>query len=104
MAYSPTLYERETIIRWDDESEEANFYTASPVQMRKMDRLCAEHPESFRVKREFLTDGEISGKDYTIPKNFVSIRTKTRTVTMTDEQRAAMAERMKALNAARNSF
>lgn len=56
MAYSPTLYERETIIRWDDENDEANFYTASPVQMRKMDRLCAEHPESFRVKREFLTD------------------------------------------------
>lgn len=102
MAYSPSLYERETIIRWDDGSDEASFYTASPVQMRKMDRLCAEHPESFRVKHEFLTDGEVSGKDYTIPKNFVSIRTKPRTVSMTDEQRAAMSERMRALNAARN--
>lgn len=101
MAYTPTLYERETIIRWDDESNEATFYTASPIWMRRMDKIVQQHPESFSVKSEFYVQGEISGKTYSMPKDFVSIRTKQRVSTMTAEQKAEAAERLRALNEAK---
>ena len=48
MGYSQGLYEREVIIRFSDADSEANLYTASPVWIRKFDKLVAEHPENFR--------------------------------------------------------
>ena len=101
MAYTPTLYERETIIRWDDESAEATFYSVSPIWMRKLDKLVEKYPDKFRVTGSEKMDGEICSKTYAIPKNFVSIRTKERTTVLTDEQKAERAERLRQMNAKR---
>lgn len=46
MGYS--RMEMETTITWDDEEKLARVYTASPITMRKLDKLCSEFPGQFR--------------------------------------------------------
>lgn len=47
MGYTLTLAERETTIRWDAEEKVAHIYTSDPIYMRKLDKLCEEHPEEY---------------------------------------------------------
>ena len=56
MAYSLNGSERETIICFSEDEETATLYTASPVWMRKLDRLSAEHSEFFREQEDLTLD------------------------------------------------
>ena len=63
MAY--TRMEQETSIVWDDEEKVARIYTASPVSMRKLDRLCEEYPgEYLKVWEEKDADGRVTSARY----------------------------------------
>ena len=97
MRYFQEACEREVIINFDDGSEMANLYTANKVWIRKMDKLVAEHPESFKFRRQETYKGEVIAKDYIFPKRFISIRTKDTKLNLTDEQRKLMSDRMKAM-------
>lgn len=46
MAYS--RYEQETSIVWDEDEKVARIYTASPVTIRKLEKLVAACPEAYR--------------------------------------------------------
>ena len=95
MGYSLSAYERATIISFNEEEERAVVTTASPVWMRKLDRLCEENPEQFSCE-EWDTqrlDGKIIQKRYTFPKRFITIRSRDRVYT--EEQKRAMADRLK---------
>lgn len=46
MAYSRA--EQETSIVWDEEQKTARIYTASPVVMRKLDKLTTQFPDVYR--------------------------------------------------------
>ena len=49
--------ERETSIIFDDEERVAHIYTAIQTYIRKLDKLCAEHPETYkRVWSEWDAD------------------------------------------------
>lgn len=51
--YNPTRAETETTIRWDAEEKIAHIYTADPISTRKLDKLCAERPDTYKlVKRD----------------------------------------------------
>ena len=97
MGYFQEACEREVIINFDDASDMANLYTANKVWIRKMDKLVAEHPESFKFRRQETYKGEVIAKDYTFPKRFVSIRTKDVKRNMTDEQRKRAGDRLRAM-------
>ena len=63
MAY--TRMEQETSIVWDEEEKVARIYTASPVSMRKLDRLCAAYPAEYRkVWEEKDADGRVTAAKY----------------------------------------
>lgn len=66
--YRPKLCEQETTIVWDEETKQASIYTASPVTMRKLDKLCAECPDVYAN-----TWADISGtaKRYTVNARYV---------------------------------
>lgn len=98
MAYSLCAGERETIISFDDSNEAASLYTSNPVWLRKLDRLTARNPEQFHEVSADLVEGKVIAKSYEFPKRFISIRSKTRCYT--EEQRAEMAERLRALSKA----
>lgn len=92
MAYS--RLEQETTIRWDEEEKLARIYTASPVSLRKLDKLCEEAPEEYvRVWTEEDHEGRITAAKYEVYKGFIRFG-KPRTVT--EEQREAARKRFAA--------
>lgn len=63
MAY--TRMEQETSIVWDEGEKVARIYTASPVSMRKLDRLCEQYPAEYRkVWEEKDRDGRVTAAKY----------------------------------------
>ena len=99
MAYSLNGSERETIICFSEDEETATLYTASPVWMRKLDRISAEHSEFFREQENerAVADGRVVSKRYTFPKDLLTVRSGRRVYS--EEQRAVMAERLRASRA-----
>lgn len=90
MSYSRT--EQETSIVWDEEQKIARVYTASPVTMRKLDRLCEQFPDEYRrTWTETDEDGRITAAKYEVYKGFVRFG-KPRVVS--EETREAARERM----------
>jgi len=96
MAYTLSKYERETIISFNEEEQDAVFYTASPIMMRKMDKLVKKFPELFRElpeHRQYL-DGQLISTRYSFPKDLITIRSMKRV--MTEEQKAKAAATLRA--------
>lgn len=66
MTYSRA--EQETSIIWDEEEKVAHIYTASPVSMRKLDRLCEGYPGEYqKVWEEKDADGRTTAAKYETP-------------------------------------
>ena len=84
-----TRYEQETIINFSADDQTATLYTRDPAVMRKIDALVIEYPDTYKCIGETDID-----KTYEMPKSFVSYRKPRR---LTDEQRKAARERVKAL-------
>lgn len=70
MGYS--RQEMETTIVFDDEEKLAHIYTASPVSMRKLDKLCHDHPGTYkRVWIECQVDGKVTAARYEAPSKYI---------------------------------
>jgi len=96
MGYNLAKVEQEVVITFNAGEDTAELYTADPVYIRKMDKLVQQNPEQFKEIRQEKLEGKVVAKRYTLPKRFVSIRSKAKTMTMTDEQKAESAERLRA--------
>lgn len=81
--------EQEVHISFCADEENATIYTSYPAWIRKMDKLVEKNPQSFRC----IAENEVS-KTYSMPRNFISIRSKERTVTLTEEQKAQAIKRL----------
>lgn len=95
MKYFLTAVERESVITFNSAEENADIYASDPVWIRKFDKLVEQNPEQFKMIEEFKYEGDVIAKRYLFPKRFLTIRTKDIVSTMTDEQRAEQAERMR---------
>lgn len=85
-----TRYEQETIINFNAGEQTATLYTRDPAVMRKVDALVIEFPDTFKCIGETDID-----KTYEMPKSAISYRKPRR---LSEEQREAARNRMKALN------
>lgn len=97
MAAGMTRQEQETIISFNAAEDTAEFYTADPVYIRKIDKLVEKNPEQFKPGLVETYQGEIVAKRYIFPKRFLSIRSKDVKRELTEEQREELAERLKAV-------
>lgn len=88
-----TRLEQETIVNFNAAEDTASVYTADPVYMLKLDKLCEREPASYKLVKQ-----DKDGKWYEMPKRLVRFAT---TRIMTDEQKEAAAERMRKMQAAR---
>lgn len=59
--------EQETSIVWDEEEKVAHIYTASPVTMRKLDKLCAAYPEEYKRLWVEKAGERVTAAKYTAP-------------------------------------
>ena len=62
MAYTLTNAEREMTIRWDAEERIAHIYTSAAPYIRKLDKLCDEFPDEYK-----LVSRDEYGVKYTCP-------------------------------------
>ncbi len=65
-----SLYERETIISYNEGEKAASVYTHSKALRRKLDKLAQERPDECRLTATFF-DGQ--AVEYEIPKGWVKI-------------------------------
>ena len=96
-----TRYEQEVLINFNAEEQTASIYTANPIWLRKMDKLATAHPENFKQIAEEKLEGKIISKTYEFPKDLITIRSFKKKDTLSEEQRKAQSERMRAYHAMR---
>ena len=89
-----TKYEMETVVKYNAGEQTATVYTRDKSVMRRLDRLVADYPDSYRLLRKTDID-----KTYSMPKSFVTYR-KPRAVS--NERREQARQRMTKLNSAGN--
>lgn len=95
-----TIDEQELSILIEPTSQNAKIYTSIPGSIRKFDKLCSENPTDWKCTNISKAGGEMFGKSYECPKEFITFRTKRPAVKpMTEGQRAAASERMKRVRA-----
>lgn len=80
-----TSLERETIITYNNAENTANCFTLSMPVRRRLLQLAEEYPDEVRINKQ-----EEDMLDVDVPKSWVKIRPPRR---LSDEQRAALAER-----------
>ena len=66
-----TRYEQETVISYNNEEKKAILYSADPVVIRRMDKLCEKRPEYYKAIKEDYHKGELLSKTYEFPKKLV---------------------------------
>ena len=84
--------EQETSIVWDEEEKVAHIYTASPVTMRKLDKLCASYPDEYKCLWVEKAGERITAAKYAAPSKRIRFG-----------KPASEAKREAARNAAKNS-
>ena len=82
-----TKYEQETIINYNNDEKTASIFTYDKSLIRKLDKRLAEMPDMKLIRR-----GE-DFAEYSLPKKWIKVAFPRQ---YSDEQRAEMAERMKA--------
>lgn len=91
-----TLEEQEVCILLEPLRDSAKIYSSNPFQIRKLDRFCSENPADWKCTDVSMVGGDVIGKSYECPKEFIVFRPKRKT--LTEKQRAAAAERMRMLS------
>lgn len=84
------LEEQETIIRYGRLDDYATICTSDTTQKTRFDKLCKNSPDHWKKTDE----DEIFCKYKCTPKSLISTRLKVTERNYTDEQKAAMAERL----------
>lgn len=94
-----TLDEQELSVLIEPLSQNAKIYTSIPGKIRKLDNLCSENPTDWKCTGVSKIGGDVIGKSYECPKEFIVFRSKRRI--MTEEQRAANMARLEKMRAAK---
>ena len=90
-------YEQETTISFNRDGDKVDVWTSDTTMMTKLDKKCEESPNDYKcIEVGKSIDGLLANKRYTINnKRLLSFRSGIGKRTMTDEQRAKAAERMR---------
>ena len=92
---SVMLAEQETNVNFTREDSRAIIYTSDTTTMTKLNKLVELEETEWKLESvSKLPTGEVVGRTYSCPKEFISFRSKRTSRTYTDEERKAMADRM----------
>lgn len=93
---STSYDEQETIIQISRNCKLATVATSDTTMMTKLDKLAADADSDWTLSSTSYCQGDIAEKIYTAPKNLISFRKATSTRQLTEEQKQALADRLKA--------
>jgi hypothetical protein len=84
--YNLTGLERETILSYNDRDELGTIYTCNAAMIRRLERLCTEFPNVYKLKCE-----DEASKTYYVSKKLIGIKKPARS--LTDEEKQRLSER-----------
>lgn len=87
--------EQETTVNISRADDFLTVYTSDNTYLTKLKKLVAANPNEWEIIEIIEAKGVISGIKLKAPKNLVSFREKSVSREMSEEQRAAAAERLK---------
>lgn len=97
------LDEQETSIVFERNSDKMTIWTSDNTTVTKLRGLMTKSPEEYILRSISTYDGQPVAYEVEAPKEFLSFRSVRVTRTMTEEQRIANSERMKAMRAAQKA-
>lgn len=97
------LDEQETSIVFERNSDKMTIWTSDNTIVTKLRGLMTKSPEEYILLSISTYDGQPVAYEVEAPKEFLSFRSVRVTRTMTEEQRIANSERMKAMRAAQKA-
>lgn len=97
------LDEQETSIVFERNSDKMTIWTSDNTIVTKLRGLMTKSPEDYILRSISTYDGQPVAYEVEAPKEFLSFRSVRVTRTMTEEQRIANSERMKAMRAAQKA-
>lgn len=97
------LDEQETSIVFERNSDKMTIWTSDNTMVTKLKGLMTKSPEEYILRSISTYDGQPVAYEVEAPKEFLSFRSVRVTRTMTEEQRIANSERMKAMRAAQKA-
>lgn len=97
------LDEQETSIVFERNGDKMTIWTSDNTIVTKLRGLMTKSPEEYILRSISTYDGQPVAYEVEAPKEFLSLRSVRVTRTMTEEQRIANSERMKAMRAAQKA-
>ena len=97
------LDEQETSIVFERNSDKMTIWTSDNTIVTNLRGLMKKSPEKYILRSISTYDGQPVAYEVEAPKEFLSFRSVRVTRTMTEEQRIANSERMKAMRAAQKA-
>lgn len=89
------IEEQETHINFSRNDERAIIYTSDTTTMTKLNKLIAMHDTEWKLESESKTKtGEVIGRTYSCPVQFISFRSKRIIRQYTDEQKRIVTDRL----------
>lgn len=85
-----TKYEMETVVNYNAAEQTATVYTRDKSVMRRLDRLVADYPDTYKLINQTDID-----KTYSMPKTYVNYR---KPRVLSDKQKEQARQRMSKLN------
>ena len=95
--------EQETSIVCERNGDKMTIWTSDNTMVTKLRGLMTKSPEEYILRSISTYDGQPVAYEVEAPKEFLSFRSVRVTRTMTEEQRIANSERMKAMRAAQKA-
>lgn len=95
--------EQETSIVFERNSDKMSIWTSDNTMVTKLKKLMTNNPKEYKLVSISTCDGQPVAYEFEAPKKLLTLKTNIPIPTLTDEQRAAKAERMKAVHEARKA-
>lgn len=71
MSYRLSKEEQEVHLWWDAADKTVHAYTAYPLIMHKLDKMCADHPEEYQCIGADTVGGQIISKEYRFDSKYI---------------------------------
>lgn len=92
---SLTIEEQETHVNFSRGDSRAEVYASDTTMITKLDKLVKLSGTEWKLERvSKLKNGEVIGKTYSCPVEFISFRSKRSSRVYTEEERKRIAERL----------
>ena len=91
--------EQETTINLSRAEDKMSIWTTDNTMVTKLRALMNKNPEDYKLVNISTCNGAPAAYEFEAPKKFLSLRADKITRTLTDEQRIALGERLKASRA-----